>query len=119
MASVMACLVMALKTTRSIFWILQRALLLHDLQDMPGDGLAFAIRSVARISLSAPFSALAMSETASCLGVGFPDHLEISVRIHRSILGWEVTDMAVRGQNLIGGAQILVDRLGLGGRPRQ
>src|SRR5262249_10863158 len=46
------------------------------------------------------------------LGVDLPDHPKIMFRIDRSVLRREVADMAERGQNLIGRAQIFVDRLG-------
>ena len=36
----------------------------------------------------------------------------MNIVIDGTILGGEVADMAERGQNLVGGAQILVDRLG-------
>src|SRR5262249_23899178 len=44
------------------------------------------------------------------------DHLEIGLGIDRSVLGREVADMAERRQDLVGGPQIFVDRLGLGRR---
>jgi hypothetical protein len=64
--------------------------------------------------LSAPLTALGdVVEPAGGLGIDLPDHAEIGVRIDRSVLGREVADMAERGHHLVGGAQILVDRLGL------
>src|SRR6202035_2782284 len=51
-------------------------------------------------------------EPAVGLGVDLPDHLKIMFRIDRSVLGREVADMPERGQNLVGRAQIFVDRLG-------
>ena len=49
-------------------------------------------------------------------GVDFPGHLEVLVGQHRAVLGGQVADMAEGGQHLVAGAQILVDRLGLGRR---
>src|SRR6202041_2065259 len=50
-------------------------------------------------------------ESAGRLGIDLPDHLEIGLRIDRPILGRQVADMTKRGQNLVGRAQIFVDRL--------
>jgi hypothetical protein len=50
-------------------------------------------------------------EPAGGLGIDFPDHLEVGLRIDRSVLGREVPNMAEGGQNLVGGPQIFVDCL--------
>ena len=93
--------------------VLERALLFHHLQHVPGDRFALAIRVGCE---DQPVGALQrlgdVVEPAGRLGIDLPDHLEIGVRIDRSVLGREVADMAERGQNLVGGAQIFVDRLG-------
>ena len=51
-------------------------------------------------------------QPAGGFAIDLPDHLEIVLRIDRSILRGQVADMAEGGQNLIRGAQIFVDRLG-------
>ena len=67
--------------------------------------------------MSAPLSALAMSETRlAAFGVDLPDHREIVVGIDRAVLGRQVADVAEGGQDLVVRAEILVDRLRLGGR---
>ena len=50
------------------------------------------------------------------LVVDLPEHLEIVLRIDRAVLGRQVADMAERSQNLVAGAEVFVDRLGLGRR---
>src|SRR6185295_13260811 len=93
--------------------IRQRALLFHHLQHMPGDGFTLAVRVGCE---NQPVGALErlgdVVESAGGLGVDLPDHLKIGVRVDGTIFGGEVADMAERGQNLVGGAQILVDSLG-------
>ena len=72
--------------------------------------------SVARISLSAPFTAAAMSLILDWRpGVHVPGHGEVFVRLHRAVLGGQVADMPEAGQHFIIAAQILVDGLGLAG----
>src|SRR6185312_16924649 len=51
-------------------------------------------------------------EPAGRLGVDLPDHLEIGFGIDGTVFRGKVADVAERGQNLVGGAQILIDRLG-------
>ena len=85
--------------------VLQRALLLHDLQDVPGDRLALPIRVGCEDQLVSALERLGdVVEPARSLGVGLPDHLKICLRIDRAIFGGEVSNMAVGGQNLVGGA---------------
>ena len=97
--------------------IFEGALFLHDFQDVPRDGFALAIGVGCQDQLVGTLERLGdLVETAGGLGIDLPDHLEIRVRIDRSVLGREVADMTVRGQNLVAGAQIFVDRLGLGRR---
>ncbi len=93
--------------------VLQRALLFQHLEHVPGDRFALAIGvGCENQAVGALQGAGDVVEPAGRLGVDLPDHLEIGVRIDRSVLGGKVADMAERGQNLVGGAQIFVDRLG-------
>ncbi len=65
--------------------------------------------------MSSVFSASAMARM--CLlafGGDFPDHVEIVLGIDRAILGRQVADMAVGGEDRVVGPEILVDCLGLG-----
>ncbi len=48
--------------------------------------------------------------------VDLPGHFEILVGKHRTVLCRQVAHMAEGGENLVARAQILVDRLGFGGR---
>ena len=80
---------------------------------MPGDRFTLAIGVGGEDQALGALQRLRdIVEPAGRLGVDLPDHLEILFRIDRSILGWEVPDMAKGGQNLVGRAQIFVDRLG-------
>ncbi|MFK4666672.1 hypothetical protein ABIF76_007526 [Bradyrhizobium ottawaense] len=93
--------------------VLQRALFLQHLQHVPGDGLALAIRVGGENQAVGVLQGLGdVVEPAGRLGVDLPDHLEIGVGIDGAVLRGQVADMAERGQNLIGRAQIFVDRLG-------
>ena len=93
--------------------VLDRALLFQDLQHVPGDGLALAIRVGGENQAVSALEGLGnVVEPAGRLGVDLPDHLEIGVGIDGAVLRGQVADMAKRGQNLVGRAQILVDRLG-------
>ncbi|MBA7681328.1 hypothetical protein ES703_89666 [subsurface metagenome] len=93
--------------------VLERALLLHHLKHVPGDGLALAIGVGCENQAVGTLERLGdVVEPAVRLGVDLPDHLEIGFRIDRSVLGGEVADMAERRQDLVGGPQIFVDRLG-------
>src|SRR5262249_21712041 len=93
--------------------ILQRALFLQHVQYVAGDGFALAIGVGGEDQALGAFQGLGyVVEPARRLGVDLPDHPKIMFWIDRSVLGREVADMAKRGQNLIGRAQILVDRLG-------
>ena len=93
--------------------VLQRALFLQHLQHVPGDGLALAIRVGGENQAVGVLQGLGdVVEPAGRLGVDLPDHLEIGVGIDGAVLRRQVADMAERGQNLVGRAQILVDRLG-------
>ena len=75
--------------------ILQRALFFQHLEHMPGDRLALAIRVGCEDQPSGAFQGLGdVVQPAIGLGIDLPDHFEIGVRIDRSVLGGEVTDMA-------------------------
>ncbi len=93
--------------------VLQRALLLHHLEHVPGDRFALAIRVGREDQLVGALQCLRnVVESAGRLGVDLPDHLKVGLRIDRSVLRRKIADMAERGQNLVGASQIFVDRLG-------
>ena len=97
--------------------VLEQAALAQDLHDVPADRLALAVRVGGQVD-------------AVGLGGGLGDrlhvllvlvdqvvaHPEAVLRIHRALLGHQVAHMAVGGQDLEVLAEVLVDRLGLGGR---
>ena len=84
---------------------------------MPGNGLALAVRIGCEVQ---GFGALqSAGDGRHLLGaavIGFPGHRKIVFRPHRAILGRQIADMAVGGQDGELVAQIFIDRLGLGGR---
>ena len=116
MASRIADLVMALNTTRSTGILPSTCFSFSTSRMCQLMASPSRSGSVARISLSAPFTAAAMSLILRLgPGIDLPDHGEIVVRLHRAVLGGQVADMAEAGQHFIAGAQILIDGLGLGG----
>ena len=116
-ASVTACLVMALNTTRSIAWPLSAFFCLSTSQHVPGDRLALAIGVGRQDELVGALDRLGdVVEPLLRLGIDLPDHAEIGVGIDRAVLGRQVADMAERGQHLVAAAEIFIDRFRLGGR---
>ena len=96
---------------------LQRVLFLEHFEHVPGDRLALAVGVGGQDQAVGAFDGAGdVVQPLLGLVVDLPEHLEIMVRIDRAILGRKVADMAERSQNLVAGAQILVDRLGLGRR---
>ena len=116
----MACLVTALKATRSIAMPFFSDLLLAPSTSRMCQEMASPSRSgsVARISLSAPFHGVGdlVHHLAATAVVHVPVHLEVLVGLDRAVLGRQIADMAVRCDHLVVLAQVLVDGLGLGGR---
>jgi hypothetical protein len=93
--------------------VLDRALFLQHFEHVPGDRFALTIGVGCEDQLVGALQRLGdIIEPASRLGIHFPDHLEIGLRIDRSVLRREIADVAERGQNLVGRSQIFVDRLG-------
>ncbi len=97
--------------------VLQDLLLVEDFEHMPGDGLALAIRVGCE---DEPVRALHgggdLVQALLGLGVHVPGHGEVVIRLDRAVLGGQVADMAVGGQDLVVLAQILVDGFRLCGR---
>src|SRR5262249_8929510 len=97
--------------------LLQRALFLQYLEDVPGNGLAFAVGVGGEDELFGVLDGLGdVGEPLLRLGIDLPDHMEVGVRIDRPVLGRQVADMAEGRQDLIAGPEVLVDRFRLGGR---
>ena len=94
----------------------QHMLLLEHFQDVPGDGLAFAVRVGGQDQLVGAFDGGGdVLDLGLGAGIDFPDHGEVFVRLDRAVLGGQVADMAEAGQHFIVAAQILIDGFGLGG----
>jgi hypothetical protein len=93
---------------------LQRLLLIERFQHVPGDGFAFAIRVGGEDEAIGVFEGVGdVLDVLAGLGIDLPIHREVLVGLHRTVLGGQVADVAVGGQDLIVRAQILVDCLGL------
>ena len=97
--------------------ILQRMLLLQDFEHVPRDRLALAVGVGGEDQLVGALDRLGdVGEALAGLGVDLPNHVEIVVRIDRSVLGRQVAHMTERGQDFVTWPQIFIDRLGLCGR---
>ena len=97
--------------------VLEDLLFLQDLEHVPGNGFAFAIRVGREDEAVGAFDGLGDVVEALCgLGVDLPDHVEVVLRVDRAVLRRQVADMPERGQDLVARAEIFVDRLGLGRR---
>ena len=108
---------MALNTTRSMPWSFEGALLLQDFQHVPGNRLALAVGVGGEDQLVGILDRLGdVGEPLLRLGVDLPEHVEVGVRVDRAILRRQVADMAERGQNLVAGPEVFVDRFRLGRR---
>ena len=96
---------------------LERPLFLEHLQHMPGNRLALAVGVGGE---DQPVVILEgggdVGKPLGRLAIDLPGHVEILVRAHRSILGREIADMAIGGQDDEVRAEIFVDGFGLGGR---
>ena len=95
---------------------LEHLLVIEDVEDMPGDRLALAVGVGGEDQLVGAFDRLGdLRHDLLRLAVHLPGHLEVLVGQHRAVLGGQVAHMAEGRQDLVAGAQILVDGLGLGG----
>src|SRR5690606_29727373 len=96
--------------------VLQRLLLVQDLQNVPADRLALAVGVGGQDDAVGGLGGLGdLGQALGSLGVDLPVHGEIIVGQHRAVLGRQVADVAVGSQNLIVRAQVFIDGLGLGG----
>jgi len=84
---------------------------------VPRDGFALAVRVGGEDqALGALYGGGNVVKALGGLGINFPGHRKIFVRFYRPVLGRQVAHMAKGGDHLIAGAQIFVDRFGLGRR---
>ena len=96
---------------------IQGLLLVQDLLDVPRDRLALAVGVGGQIKVIRLFDGLG-DFLHLLLGVGtdLPLHGEVGTGIHRSVLGRQIANMAVAGEDRVVAPQIPIDRLRLGGR---
>ena len=97
--------------------VLQHLLFVENFQHMPGNRLTFAIRVGGEYqAVGALDGGGYFVEALLGFDVDVPGHGEVFVRQDRAILGGQVADMAVGGQDLVALAEVLVDRFRLGRR---
>ena len=89
----------------------------QQLLDMPGNRLAFAIRIRGQIQRLGTVERI-NNGLDGFLGPGVhrPVHLEVFIRTDRTILGRQIADMPIGGEDGVVRTKILVDGLGLGRR---
>ena len=117
MASSTASRVTALKTTRSTGLSADGLLRAQHLEDVPGDRLALAVGVGGEDDAVGVLDRLDdVGEALARFGVDFPAHREILVRADGAVLGGQIADVAVGGQDLVVRAEIFVDGLRFGGR---
>ena len=87
------------------------------LGDVPGDGLALAVRVGRQIEPRGALEGLGdLLQPLVRPRVDRPDHGKAVVRQHRAVLGRQVAHMAIAGQDPVAVAQVLVDGFRLGRR---
>jgi hypothetical protein len=110
-------LVTALKVTRSTGTPFEGLPVLQDTQDMPGDGLALAVGVGGQDQLVGLFDRVGdLLHHLDGPAVHIPVHLEVLVGLDGAVLRRQVAHVPVGRQHLVIGAQVFVDRLGLGNR---
>ena len=83
--------------------------------DMPGDGLAFAVRVGGEDQLVGVLDRLGdLLQLRGAAAIHGPAHVKVGLGPDRTVLGLEVADMAVTGQHLVVVTEIAIDRLGFG-----
>ena len=96
---------------------LERVLLLQRFEHVPGNRLAFAIGVGGEDQLVGPLQGAGnVVEALLGLVVDLPDHAEIVLGVDRAVLGREVAHVPERGQYLVAGAKVAIDRFRLGRR---
>ena len=91
--------------------------LAQDLRDVPADRLALAVRVGRQIEVVGALGRLGDGlDMFLVLLDQVVAHREAVFGVDRALLGHQVTDMAVGGEDGVVLAEVLVDRLGLGGR---
>ena len=94
----------------------QHALLLQNLQEVPGYRLAFAIRVGGEDQPARSLHRLGdLVDDPLGIRLDLPAHLEIVVRQDGPVLRGQIADMAVGRDDLVAGPEIFVDGFRLGG----
>ena len=89
---------------------LQRLLAIEDFQHMPGNRLALAVGVSCENELVRAFKRSGyVVQPFLRFGIDIPGHGEVVIRLDRAILGGQVADMAIGGQDLEALAEIFVD----------
>ena len=87
------------------------------LDDVPGDGLAFAVRVGRQVELLGALQLAGdLLDPLVAAVVDGPVHCEVFVGPHRTVLGRQIAHVAVAGQHPIVATQITFDGLGFGRR---
>ena len=82
--------------------VLQDLLFLQDLEHVPGNGFAFAIRVGRENEAVGAFDGLGdVVEALLGLGVDLPEHVEVVLRVDRAVFRRQVTDMPERSKDLV------------------
>ena len=109
----MAPRVISLKTTRLISTP-RSALFAQNLADVPGYRLALPVRVGGEVEVLGAAHRLGdRLQVLAGLGVDLPIHGEVGIGADRAVLRRKVADVAVRRQDGVAAAQVLVDRLRL------
>ena len=97
------------------FLVFERLDFFEHLEHVPGDRFTFAIRVGGEDELVGTLQGAGdIIHPLLRLWIDLPKHAEIVVRIDRAVFWGEVPNVAKRGQDLIAGAEVLIDRLRLG-----
>ena len=94
---------------------LERVLFLQQLDQMPGNGFAFAIRVGGQEQRVGVLQST--DDRPHVFLVAVDDlvfHLEIGFRVDRAVFGHQVAHVSVRSEHFVILAEVLLDRLGLG-----
>ena len=96
------------------FLVLERLVFLEHLEHVPRNRFAFAIRVGGKDQLVGTLQGAGdVIHPLLRLRIDLPQHAKIVVRVDRTVFRGEVPDMAKRSQDLIAGAEVLIDRLRL------
>jgi hypothetical protein len=97
--------------------LLDRLALFQRLLEVPADRLPLAVGVGGEDQVGVVLQRVGdRLDVFLAVGRDLPRHVEAVLGIDRPVLGRQVADMAVGGENRVVGAEIFVDRLGLGGR---